>query len=198
MRPRCRGGVGAAWPRATPSCGCADVWRRVLQLPETAQLSVEHEFVAVGGHSLQQIRLAAELSRAFQWQVPVADVLRRATIEEQAQWMERAAAPLRARRSLVHPPDCPPAGLSVSVASAAQQRFYLEEQRTRTAEVSAYAIMLPFLVACLGSVDDTLRRVEGRVPGGGGAAPSAAHCPVRDEQSGALHQRVLSMDECGM
>ena len=86
----------------------------------------------------------------------------------------------------------------VSVASAAQQRFYLEEQRTRTAEVSAYAIMLPFLVACLGSVDDTLRRVEGRVPGGGGAAPSAAHCPVRDEQSGALHQRVLSMDECGM
>ena len=89
-------------------------------------------------------------------------------------------------------------GLQRSVASASQQRFYLEEQRTRTADASAYAVPIgPFRLACSSSseVDETLRRVEAAC-----RALVERHAGLRtalfvDAESGALHQRVLPMAE---
>ncbi len=172
-----------------------DVWREVLGLAADWPVLVEAEFVAVGGNSLQQIRLAASLSRAFARPVPVAELLRRQTIAEQAAWMD-AQLHTGAGHTTAQPPDWAPAGLTCSVASAAQQRFYLEEQRTRTAEVSMYAVLMgPFLVACLGSVDETLRRVEAVCLELVERHPVLRTALFVDEQSGTLQQRVLSMDE---
>ena len=173
----------------------SDVWRAVLGLAAESAVDCEAEFVMVGGSSLQQIRLAAALSRAFARPVPVAELLRRQTVAEQAAWLEAArhtGAGLEGEQAV----DWAPAGLQRSVASASQQRFYLEEQRTRTADRSAYAVPIgPILVACPSSVDETLRRVEAAC-----LTLVERHAGLRtalfvDQDSGALHQRVLEMTE---
>ena len=82
------------------------------------------------------------------------------------------------------------------MASASQQRFYLEEQRTRTADRSAYAVPIgPIAVACPSSVDEALLGVEAACLRLVERHPGLRTALFVDEDSGQLHQRVLPMAE---
>ena len=82
------------------------------------------------------------------------------------------------------------------MASASQQRFYLEEQRTRTADRSVYAVPIgPIAVACPSSVDEALLGVEAACLRLVERHPGLRTALFVDEDSGQLHQRVLPMAE---
>ena len=198
--PEPEAGAGAAVRGGRPATTQAElrvtaVWRAVLGLSASHPVDCSASFVQLGGNSLQQIRLAAGLSRAFARPVPVAELLRRATLEEQAAWLSEGGEQQQQQQQQAGV-DWAPAGLQRCVASAAQQRFYLEEQRTSTAERSAYAVPIgPFHVACPASVEQALRVVEACI-----VRLVERHAQLRtalfvDEDSGLLHQRALSMQE---
>ncbi len=74
-------------PRNTAETTLAGLWEEVLG---HNHISVQDRFFEVGGQSLKAARLAARIQQAFQVRVPLRQLFRHTTIEEQAMMIERA------------------------------------------------------------------------------------------------------------
>jgi hypothetical protein len=96
-------------PRTATEAAVHDIWCACLGRPS---IGVTTEFFEVGGHSLAALRIKGQLERRFTRPIPLAEVLRRLTIESFAAWVdatsppEPAPAPApAAARGLVAPED---------------------------------------------------------------------------------------------
>src|SRR5262249_51947981 len=76
-------------PRTPTEIEVARIWRDVLGL---AELGVTDEFFAVGGTSLQAVRIAGRIEQAFKKRLPMSALLRGATIETVASALDHGGA----------------------------------------------------------------------------------------------------------
>ncbi|GAB1216605.1 hypothetical protein ATERTT37_005821 [Aspergillus terreus] len=87
----------------------AAIWADILNM-DRAQISRDSNFLAAGGHSLLQLRLAGRLNRAFNCSVPITDLVKAATLrdlsqridklQEQACWKAQRLPPKMDKRAI--------------------------------------------------------------------------------------------------
>lgn len=80
-------------PRSEAEQVIADVWKRVLGVPE---IGMHDNFFDLGGHSILAIKVQAELSQAFGQRLPIVELFRSPTIEGLAARFGQSCSP--------HPP----------------------------------------------------------------------------------------------
>jgi phthiocerol/phenolphthiocerol synthesis type-I polyketide synthase E len=94
-------------PRTATEAAVHDIWCACLGRPS---IGVTTEFFEVGGHSLAALRIKGQLERRFTRPIPLAEVLRRLTVESFAAWLDTTSSPEpapapAAARGLVAPED---------------------------------------------------------------------------------------------
>ena len=75
-------------PRDSLEVRLKDIWEEVLL---SGELSIHDNFFEVGGHSLLAVRLMARLEQEFRKKIPLATILRHASIAEMANWLRMDA-----------------------------------------------------------------------------------------------------------
>lgn len=85
-------------PRTATEAAVHDIWCACIGRPS---IGVTTNFFEAGGHSLAALRIKGQLERRFAQQIPLAEVMRRLTIEQFAAWLDAAGQP---REPAVSPP----------------------------------------------------------------------------------------------
>ncbi|KAF2198590.1 acetyl-CoA synthetase-like protein [Delitschia confertaspora ATCC 74209] len=73
-----------AKPLSATENSVAQVWRRLLALDSSQEVTGASNFAELGGHSVLQLRLASELSNIFKARIPMAQVIKAASLSEMA------------------------------------------------------------------------------------------------------------------
>ncbi len=141
--------AGRPAPRTETERLLANLWSRVLGV-EVA--GVDADFFEAGGHSLVATRLASRIRESFGVEMPVRTIFDRATLQEQAEWLDALLAKQSGRTKL--PPLTPLPGDEPPVLSFAQQRlWFLARLEGRGATYN-----MPAVLRLSGALDDTALR----------------------------------------
>ena len=75
-------------PANTSELVLAQIWREVLGLPADVAIHRDSNFMALGGHSIMQLRLAGKLSAQFGAKIPLSSIVCATNLAELAQSLE--------------------------------------------------------------------------------------------------------------
>ncbi len=88
-----RSRAGYTAPRTQLEHKLVKIWSNVLGLGRDTLVGIHDHFFDFGGHSLKAALLAAEVHKALNVKVPLAEIFRYPTVKELAQYIAAAAAP---------------------------------------------------------------------------------------------------------
>ncbi|KAL5356675.1 hypothetical protein BJX96DRAFT_187398 [Aspergillus floccosus] len=81
----------------------AGIWADILSV-DKAEISPDSNFIAAGGHSLLQLRLAGRLNKAFECSVPITDIVKAATLRDLSRGIDKLQKQ-ECRKAQRLPPD---------------------------------------------------------------------------------------------
>jgi non-ribosomal peptide synthetase component F len=113
-------------PRSDVEKRLANLWARVLSLPDPGAIGIDDDFFQCGGHSLNASLLAASLHKEFQVKLPLPEIFRSPTIRQLAAYIDK-------KKNADEGGECfqsiePVEEKEYYPCSSAQKRFYMLQQ----------------------------------------------------------------------